>query len=69
MELIPVVETSSVTSEQALAWLRRVEAQRTQTTMLDSLKETKDFDAIRSQKTWTKANQTTTGKIKYRPFK
>ena len=48
---------SIVTRKQVLAWSRRI-AQRVQTAMLDSLKETKDIDAIRLQKTGTKAKQT-----------
>ena len=49
-EITSVVETSLVTSVQVLALARRVEAQMIQTTMLDSLKEPRDFDAIRSEK-------------------
>ena len=51
MKLISMVNISSVTSVQVLAWAKRVKALRTQTAMLDSLKETKDFDAIGSQNT------------------
>ena len=43
-----MVNTSSVTSKQVLTWARRVEANRTQTTMLDGFKEAKDFNEIRS---------------------
>ena len=44
-----MVEISSVSSAEVLAWARRVEIQRTQTAMLDRLQESKDFDGIRSQ--------------------
>ena len=37
-----------------MTWARRVEARRTQTTLLDSLKETKEFDTIKPQKTGPK---------------
>ena len=37
-ELTSVVDTSSVTSAQVLAWARIVEAQMTQTALLKSLK-------------------------------
>ena len=49
-ELTIMVDTSLVTSAQILAWGIRVESHRTQCAMLDSLKETKDFDVIGSQK-------------------
>ena len=56
-ELTSMLDTSSVTSKQVFAWTRRVEAQRMQAAMPDSLKETKDFDAIRLQKTGQKQNR------------
>ena len=46
-ELTSVVDSSSVTGEQLLTWAKRLEIQRTQTAMLECLKETKDVDAIR----------------------
>ena len=38
-----------------------------QTAMLDGIKETKEFDAIRSEKTGPKLKQNTLGKPKDRP--
>ena len=46
-ELIAIKDMSIVRSEQVIA-CRQVEAQSSQTAILDSLRETKDFDAIRS---------------------
>ena len=40
-------DTSTVTGEKIISWARGVEAQRTQTVILDSLR---DFDALRSRK-------------------
>ena len=59
-----MVNPGSVPNEQVLAWARRVKAKRTQTKMLDSLKQTQDFDAIGSQKTGPKVKQTTPKKKK-----
>ena len=46
IEMIPKLttmkETSIVTNEQVLAWVRQVKAQRLQTVILDSLTETRD---------------------------
>ena len=47
-EFTAIKVTGVVTSEQVLAWARQGEAQRTQTIIIDSLRETKDFDAIKS---------------------
>ena len=52
-----MVDTSSVMTAQVLVWARKVEALRTQTTILDRLKETQGFDAIRSQNTGPKVKQ------------
>ena len=46
-ELISRSDTSSVRSEQVLAWLRRVEAQRAQNAMIDGLKKNEELDAVR----------------------
>ena len=59
-EITSMLDTTSLTTEQVLAWEKRVEAQTIQTTILESLKERKDFDTIRSQKPGPKAKQTTT---------
>ena len=61
-----MVDNSSVTRQQVLTWTRRVEAQRSKTAMLDSLKETKDFDAIWSQKNGSKQERLCQKKSKYR---
>ena len=47
-ELTAINYTSSVTSKQALAWPKRVEAQRSQTAMLKSLRHNIEFDAVQS---------------------
>ena len=44
--------TGVVTSMYVVAWARQVESQRLQTAIMDSLRETMDFDAIRSE--WVK---------------
>ena len=38
-DLIAIINTSSVTSRQVLVWEKRVETQRAEMAMLDSLKE------------------------------
>ena len=47
-KLIVIKDTSELTSKQVLAWARYDEAKRTQTTILDSLSETKDFNGMTS---------------------
>ena len=47
-ELTDIKDMNVVSSEQVLAWVRQVEAQRLHTVILDNLREAKDFDAIRS---------------------
>ena len=49
-ELRTISDTSSVTSKQVLTWIERVEVQRTQTAMLESLKDNREFDMIQSHK-------------------
>ena len=49
-ELTSVVDTRSVYSAHVLTWATIVEAQKSHTVMLDSIKETKGFDAITLQK-------------------
>ena len=44
-------------SKQVLAWTRRVEAQGDQTTMLDNIKQNKEFDAVKSYKPTVKPIQ------------
>ena len=50
-EFTSIGDTGLVTIAQVPAWVSRKETQRAQTTMLDSLKETKEFNAIRLPKT------------------
>ena len=45
-ELTKIEDNENITSEQVLAWAKRVEAQKTQSAILEQLKETKDFDRI-----------------------
>ena len=45
-ELTSIENTTEVTSEQALLWNKRVEVQRSEIMMLESLKENTDFDAL-----------------------
>ena len=47
-ELIKTEESKDVTSEQVLAWAKRVEAQKAQSAIINSLKETKDFNRIKT---------------------
>ena len=45
-ELTKAEESADITSEQVLGWAKRVEAQRAQSAIMDSLTETKEFDKI-----------------------
>ena len=45
-ELTKSEENKDVTSYQVLLWARQVEAQRTQTAVLNNLKVNQEFDAI-----------------------
>ena len=45
-ELTETEENENVTIEQGLAWARRVEAQKGQSSILKYLNETNDFDKI-----------------------
>ena len=47
-ELIAIKDTSVVTCEQVLKWATLAEAQGPQTVIINSLRETKDLDAITS---------------------
>ena len=44
--LSKIEDNESITSEQVLAWARRGEAQKGQSTILENFKEIKDFDRI-----------------------
>ena len=41
-----IEDNENITSEQVLAWARRVKAQKAQSAILENSKETKDFDKI-----------------------
>ena len=47
---ISISDTSVFMSEQIVAWVRRVEAWRAETTMLDGWKANKEFDTVHSKK-------------------
>ena len=49
-ELTSFNDISSVTSRQVLAWVRRVEAQRGQNVILNSLKKNTEFDTVKPHK-------------------
>ena len=59
-ELTTMTETSAVTSEQMLAWARWVEVWWSQSAVLDSLKQIKGFDTIKSERVEQKSNKTNT---------
>ena len=46
-ELTTIEKTNEITSEQILAWTRRVEAQRAQKVLIAVIKENKEFDATK----------------------
>ena len=48
-EWTAIKKTNEVTSEQVLAWTRRMEAQRTQKTLIEATKENKDFNAMKEK--------------------
>ena len=45
-ELMKIEDKESITSEQVLAWARRVEAQKVQSAILENSKEIQDFARI-----------------------
>ena len=55
-ELTKVKIGSVITSEDVLAWAKRVEAQRLQAAVMNSLTETKEFDKIKIAKNTCKEN-------------
>ena len=59
MEFASMMDTSSLTSEEVLAWARQLEAHRIQTAMLYSLKEAKAFDAGRVENMGPKQSRNT----------
>ena len=46
-EMMVLKDTSEVSSEQVLAWAKRVEAQRSQNAVLENTRDVKEFDLIR----------------------
>ena len=54
-ELTKAEENANVKSEQVFAWVKRAEAQRAQSAVINSLSEMKEFDKL--QKVWDKQNQ------------
>ena len=55
-ELTKVKISSVVTSEDVLAWVKRVEVQRAQSVVMNSLTEAKEFDKIKIAKNTHKDN-------------
>ena len=49
-ELTKTVERTAVINEQVLIWVKRVEAQRAQSTIITSLSKTKEFNKIKTIK-------------------
>ena len=49
-ELTKAEESAAVTGEQVLIWAKRVEVQRAQSAIINSLSETKEFDKIKAIK-------------------
>ena len=47
-------DTGRITSKSVLAWVRRLETQRAQTAMLDSLKESREFDVYGNREKYRK---------------
>ena len=60
--LTTMTGTSTVTSEQILAWASEIEDWWLQTVVLDSLKRIKNFDAIKSGRVEQKSNTKQTTK-------
>ena len=49
-ELTIIKEHSKIITEQILSWVKRIEVQHSQKSMLENSKETKDFKIIRKSK-------------------
>ena len=56
-ELTAINDANTVMSNEVLTWAKWVEAQRSQTAMLNSLKENRDFDAIKKSRSHTYLTQ------------
>ena len=50
-ELTKIQENTEITSENMLCWAKRVEAQRAQSAIMNSLTEAKEFDKLKIVKT------------------
>ena len=61
-ELTKAKESAYITSEQVLGWAKRVEAQRANYAIMDSLTETKVFDKIKNGKRSNGRNMQTCAK-------
>ena len=59
-ELTKVKISNVITSEDVLAWAKRVEVQRVQSAVMNSLMEAKEFDKIRIPKNTCKDNPRST---------
>ena len=57
MQAHTIKDTCIVTSEQVMAWAKRNEVQQSYTALLDSFKETKDFDTTKSGRAEQKPKQ------------
>ena len=49
-ELTKVHENEEITSEKVLSWAKRIKAQRAQSTIMNSLTESKEFDKLKVAK-------------------
>ena len=45
-ELTAIKDSSEITSEKVLSWVKRIAAQRSKKAMLDSPKDNKEFDIV-----------------------
>ena len=50
MALTKIEENAEVTSDKVLCWVKRIEAQRAQSAIMNSLTETKEFDKLKIMK-------------------
>ena len=53
-ELAKIHENTEITSEIVLSWVKKVEAQRAQSTIMNSLNEVKEFDKLKIVKNTNK---------------
>ena len=64
-ELTKVHENEEITSENVLSWAKRVEVQRAQSTIMNSLMEAKKFDELNALKMYTRKAQEDTCRQKH----